>query len=68
MYRKSGQGKKKTKRSGRSLSFGPEWDGMGNKSRDGGAINHRCDNCVRACVRASVAGPAGGDREEKFER
>lgn len=24
--------------------------------------------CKRACVRASVAGPAGGDREEKFER
>lgn len=23
--------------------------------------------CVRACVRLSVAGPAGGDRDEKFE-
>lgn len=44
-----------------------EWDGMGDKSRDGGAIKHRCDNCVRACVRLSVAGPAGGDRDEKFE-
>lgn len=24
--------------------------------------------CVRACVRLSVAGPAGGGREEKVER
>lgn len=35
---------------------------MGDKSRDGGAINHRCDNCVRACVRASVGGRARGGR------
>lgn len=32
---------------------------MGDKSRDGGAINHRCDNCVRARVRLSVAGAIG---------
>lgn len=31
-------------------------------------FNHRCDNCAQTCVRASVAGPAGGGREEKFER
>lgn len=68
MYRKLGQGKK---RSGRSLSFGPEWDGMGDRSQSVVMVvpfNHRCDNCVRTYVRLSVAGPAGGDREEKFER
>lgn len=31
---------------------------MGDRSRDGGAINHRCDNCVRACVRR-WPGPRG---------
>lgn len=39
---------------------------MGDKSRDGGAIKHRCDNCVRACV-CRWPGPrgAGGKRSLK---
>lgn len=42
-------------------------DGIGDKSRDGGAIQPI--GVITACnVRASVAGPAGGGREEKFER
>lgn len=47
------------------------WDGMGWVTRVIMVVvvpsTHRCDNCVRACVRLSVAGPAGGGREEKSE-
>lgn len=58
-----GARQEKTKQVGPVIEFR-----TGDKSRDGGAIKHRCDNCVQTCVRLSVAGPAGGGREEKFER
>lgn len=64
--------RQKTKRSGRSLSFGPEWDGMGDKSQLVVIVVLSTIGIItaykRTCVRLSVAGPAGGDREEKFER
>jgi len=59
MCRKSEQ--EKTKKVGPVVEFR-----TGDRSRDGGAINIGVIDT--ACVRLSVAGPAGGDRDEKFER
>lgn len=72
MYRKSGARNDK-KKVGPVIEFrtGIGWDGIGDKSQSVvmvvpssiGVITA----CKRACVRLSVAGPAGGGRDEKSE-